>query len=73
MDIHTYHLRGYADEHQALDLTDATFIGQDWGGLIGLRVVAENERFARVAIANTGLPNPQTDQVPGGAFVNWKT
>lgn len=55
------------------DLKELTFFGQDWGGLIGLRVVAENEhRFSRVAIANTGLPNPQTDQVPGGAFVNWK-
>ena len=41
----------------ANDVRDATFFGQDWGGLIGLRVVAENpERFARVAIGNTGLP-----------------
>ena len=39
------------------DLTDITFFGQDWGGLIGLRLVAENpDRFARVAIGNTGLP-----------------
>ncbi len=44
----------------ANDLRDATFFGQDWGGLIGLRVVAENEeRFARVVIGNTGLPAPQ--------------
>ena len=43
---------------KALDLKDVTFVGQDWGGLIGLRVVAENEdRFARVCIANTGLPD----------------
>jgi len=35
-----------------------TLIGQDWGGLIGLRVVAENpQRFARVVAANTGLPD----------------
>jgi len=34
-------------------------MGQDWGGLIGLRMVAENpDRFARVVIANTGLPLP---------------
>lgn len=40
-----------------LDLRDATFFGQDWGGLIGLRVVAAApERFARVAVSNTGLP-----------------
>jgi haloalkane dehalogenase len=44
----------------ANDVRDATFLGQDWGGLIGLRVVAENpERFARVVVANTGLPIPQ--------------
>lgn len=41
-----------------LDLHDITFFGQDWGGLVGLRVVAENaDRFARVAIGNTGLPS----------------
>ena len=40
-----------------LDLRDATFFGQDWGGLVGLRLVAENpDRFARVIIGNTGLP-----------------
>ena len=42
---------------RALDLTNATFFGQDWGGLIGLRVVAaEPDRFARVVVSNTGLP-----------------
>ena len=41
------------------DLRGVTFLGQDWGGLIGLRMVAENpERFDRVVAANTGLPNP---------------
>ena len=41
----------------ALDLRHATFFGQDWGGLIGLRLVAaQPERFARVVIGNTGLP-----------------
>lgn len=40
-----------------LDLGHVTFFGQDWGGLIGGRVVAENEaRFARVVFSNTGLP-----------------
>ena len=43
---------------ESLDLTDVTLVGQDWGGLIGLRVVAENAaRFARVVAANTGLPD----------------
>jgi haloalkane dehalogenase len=41
------------------DLRGLTFVGQDWGGLIGLRMVAENpERFERVVAANTGLPMP---------------
>src|SRR5215469_8711703 len=40
-----------------LDLTNVTLVGQDWGGLLGLRLVAEHsERFARVVAANTGLP-----------------
>ncbi|HWF82403.1 MAG TPA: haloalkane dehalogenase [Streptosporangiaceae bacterium] len=40
-----------------LDLHDLTLVGQDWGGLLGLRLVAEHgERFARVVVANTGLP-----------------
>jgi haloalkane dehalogenase len=45
----------------ALDLRDVTLVGQDWGGLIGLRLVAENaERFAAVVAANTGLPTGDT-------------
>jgi haloalkane dehalogenase len=44
----------------ANDVRGATFFGQDWGGLIGLRMVAENpDRFDRVVVANTGLPVPQ--------------
>lgn len=40
-----------------LDLQDVTLVGQDWGGLIGLRLVAEHpDRFERVVAANTGLP-----------------
>jgi haloalkane dehalogenase len=40
-----------------LELTDVTLFCQDWGGLIGLRLVAKfPERFAGVVVANTGLP-----------------
>ena len=40
-----------------LDLTGLTLFCQDWGGLIGLRLVARfPERFDRVIAANTGLP-----------------
>ncbi len=39
------------------DLKNITLFCQDWGGLIGLRLVAAfPERFARLVIANTGLP-----------------
>jgi haloalkane dehalogenase len=41
----------------SLGLSGVTLVGQDWGGLIGLRLVAEHpHRFARVVAANTGLP-----------------
>ena len=40
-----------------LGLTDINLFGQDWGALIGLRLVgARPHRFARVAIGNGGLP-----------------
>ena len=40
-----------------LDLHGVTIVGQDWGGLIGLRLAAEHpERFRRIVAANTGLP-----------------
>src|SRR3954447_1091230 len=55
----------------ALDLHNATLVGQDWGGLIGLRLVAEHpDRFARVVAANTFLPTGDRD--PGPAFKAWQ-
>lgn len=43
-----------------LDLQEATFFGQDWGGLVGLRVVAaQPDRFARIVVSNTGLPSAE--------------
>ena len=40
-----------------LDLQRVTLVGQDWGGLIGLRLAAEHpDRFSRIVVANTGLP-----------------
>ncbi|MEM8620662.1 MAG: haloalkane dehalogenase [Actinomycetota bacterium] len=54
-----------------LDLQGITYFGQDWGGLIGLRLLAEApDRYARVAIGNTGLPTghgPASD-----AFLAWQ-
>ena len=41
----------------ANDFSGLTFFGQDWGGLIGLRMIAAHpDRFDRVVISNTGLP-----------------
>jgi haloalkane dehalogenase len=43
---------------EGLDLRAINLFCQDWGGLIGLRLVAAMpERFARVVTANTGLPD----------------
>lgn len=54
-----------------LDLRDMTYFGQDWGGLIGLRLVAaEPQRYARVALANTGLPTGHG--APSEAFLAWQ-
>ena len=45
-----------------LDLRGITLVGQDWGGLIGLRLVAEHsDRYAAVVAANTGLPTGDRD------------
>ena len=53
----------------ALDLKGLTLFCQDWGGLLGLRLVAAfPERFAGVVVANTGLPigTPMSD-----GFLQW--
>lgn len=54
-----------------LDLTNITLVCQDWGGLIGLRIAAEESpRFARIVAANTMLPTG--DHAPGEAFKQWQ-
>ncbi|MEZ0365676.1 haloalkane dehalogenase [Mycobacterium sp. pUA109] len=56
---------------EAIGLTDITLVCQDWGGLIGLRLVGEDPgRFARVVAANTFLPTGDTH--PGEAFLAWQ-
>ncbi len=55
----------------ALNLRAITLFCQDWGGLIGLRLVAAHgDRFARVVAANTGLPTG--DRPMGDAFDAWR-
>jgi haloalkane dehalogenase len=54
-----------------LQLSDITLFGQDWGALVGLRLVgARPHRFARVAIGNGGLPIG--DRRPTDAFLAWQ-
>jgi haloalkane dehalogenase len=57
---------------EKLKLSRITLVCQDWGGLIGLRLVAAKPNlFDRVVTANTGLPTgdgPITD-----AFLAWQT
>lgn len=55
---------------EALDLQRVTLVCQDWGGLLGLRVVSQMpDRFAGVVAMNTGLP---AGQPPGEAFMAWR-
>ena len=52
---HVFWMKGFIE---SLNLTGMTIIGQDWGSLIGFRLVAENvDRFARVVASNGGLPD----------------
>ena len=56
---------------EKLGLRNVTLFGQDWGGLIGLRVAAEHpERFTRIVAGNTGLPTG--DQQMPEAFLRWQ-
>ncbi len=74
VDDHTYarHVawtRDLVETH--LDLNGITLCCQDWGGLIGLRLVAADpDRYARVVVANTGLPTG--DQPMTEAFSRWQ-
>ena len=61
---HSYarHVAWTTEVVAALDLRDVVLLGQDWGGLIGLRLVAaEPERYAGVVASNTGLPTGDHD------------
>ncbi len=65
---HLAWLRSFVD---GLGLRAITLVCQDWGGLLGLRLVGESpERFARVVAANTFLPTG--DVRPPDAFFAWR-
>ena len=64
------HVRWMKKFLAALDLQNITIIAQDWGGSIGLRLVAEApERFSRVVMMNTGIANGFPF---GDAFLTWR-
>lgn len=73
---HDYTYRRHVDWIRALvldlNLSKITLVCQDWGGLIGLRLVAEHsDLFARVLAANTMLPTG--DHTPPDAFFKWRS
>lgn len=56
---------------ERVDLQGITLFCQDWGGLIGLRLVAERgDRFKRVVAANTMLPTGKGKSPE--AFIQWQ-
>ncbi len=70
-----YSYKRHVDWMQAwlerVDLQRITLVCQDWGGLIGLRLVSQNpDRFSRVVVANTGLPTG--DGAISDAFLAWR-
>ena len=72
-DDYTYarHVAWMGSFLDAAALGDITLVCQDWGGLIGLRLVAEQpERFAGVVAANTFLPDGSG--TPSQAFLDWQ-
>ncbi len=67
---HVEWMTGLVFDH--LDLRHITLFCQDWGGLIGLRLVAaEPDRFDRVVVGNTGLPTGHG--APSEAFLAWQS
>jgi len=65
------HVDWMADWLQQVDATGITLVCQDWGGLIGLRLLAAMpERFKRLVVANTALPTG--DHPMSDAFRAWR-
>ena len=64
------HVRWVRKFVEQLDLRRITLVCQDWGGLIGLRVLAQSpERFARLVAMNTAIPD---GRLLGDAFMKWR-
>lgn len=71
-----FHVNSVVRFIEDLDLDGITLFCQDWGSLIGLRVLAEvPDRFDRVVLSNGGLPvggDTDLDQIDG-AFGVWRS
>lgn len=66
--LHAQQLVGFIE---ALDLRNVTLVCQDWGGLLGLPIVAEHpDRFARVVVMNTFIPTG--DEPASEGFLRWR-
>ncbi len=64
---HCRWLRGFIE---ALDLRNVTLVCQDWGGLLGLRILAQHpDRFKRLVAMNTGISDGRGR---GEAFYRWR-
>ncbi|MGB3456044.1 MAG: haloalkane dehalogenase [Litorimonas sp.] len=65
------HVAWMLDWFDSLDLTGVVLFCQDWGGLLGLRLVAARpDRFAAVVAGNTMLPTGEG--TPSDAFLAWQ-
>jgi len=65
------HVAWMQDWLRAQALRDIILVCQDWGGLIGMRLVADDpDRFAGVVTTNTMLPTG--DHPAGEAFLKWQ-
>ena len=64
------HLRWLRGFIEALDLWRVTLVCHDWGGLLGLRALAQMpQRFIRLVAMNTGIPDGRD---LGEAFMGWR-
>ena len=64
------HVRWMRKFIESLALESITLVCQDWGGLIGMRVLSQMpERFARLVAMNTGLP---FGHGASDAFLRWR-
>ena len=64
------HIAWTREWFEAMGLNNVVLVCQDWGSLIGLRLVAAMpERFAAVVLSNGGLP---AGQEPPPAFAKWR-